>query len=133
MGFPKISRLFVLCAVCNRRRSYLPRVVDLGVVRSSVRHQERLCVSSLRSPELNAEYDEKTLVSLVPIPKLVLIIRATTEMVECASRMVEDGGEGVCGLDVNQNLSQPPKCNQLMPHEAPELAKLQVALYVGVR
>ena len=38
MGFPKISCLFVLCVVCNRRRSYLPRIVRLGVVRSRARH-----------------------------------------------------------------------------------------------
>ena len=41
--------------------------------------------------------------------------------------------EGVCGLDVNQSLSQPPKCIQLMPHVVPELTKLQEASYIGVR
>ena len=41
--------------------------------------------------------------------------------------------EGVCGLDVNESLSQPPKFIQLMPHEPLELAKLQKSLYVGVR
>ena len=41
--------------------------------------------------------------------------------------------EVICGLDVNQSLSQPPKCIQLMLHEAPELAKLQATSYVEVR
>ena len=31
------------------------------------------------------------------------------------------------------SLSQPPKCIQLTPHEAPELAKIQVASPSGVR
>ena len=40
--------------------------------------------------------------------------------------------EGVCGLDVNQNMSQPTKCIQLASHKALELKKLQEASYVGV-
>ena len=39
----------------------------------------------------------------------------------------------VCGLDVNQNLSQPTKYIPLTVHKAPELTKLQAASYVGVR
>ena len=41
MGFPKVSCLFVLCVVCNRRRSYLPEIMRLGVVRPGV--GEPLC------------------------------------------------------------------------------------------
>ena len=39
----------------------------------------------------------------------------------------------VCGLDVNQSLSQPTKYILLTVHKAPELTKLQAASYVGVR
>ena len=38
----------------------------------------------------------------------------------------------VCGLDVNQCLSQPTKYIPLTAHKAPELTKLQAASYVGV-
>ena len=41
--------------------------------------------------------------------------------------------ESVCGLDVNQSLSQPTKCIPLTVHKAPELTKLQAASYLGVR
>ena len=40
--------------------------------------------------------------------------------------------ESVSGLDVNQSLSQSPKCIQLTPYET-ELTKLQAVSYVGVR
>ena len=39
----------------------------------------------------------------------------------------------VCGLDVNQSLSQPTKYIPLTAHKAPELTKLQAASYVRVR
>ena len=39
----------------------------------------------------------------------------------------------VCGLDMNQSLSQPTKCILLPTNRAPELTKLQAALHVGVR
>ena len=39
----------------------------------------------------------------------------------------------VCGLDMNQSLSQPTKCILLPTNKAPELTKLQAALHVGVR
>ena len=41
--------------------------------------------------------------------------------------------ESVCGLDVNQSLSQPTKYIPLTVHKAPELAKLQAVSHVGVR
>ena len=41
--------------------------------------------------------------------------------------------ESVCGLDVNQSLSQPTEYIPLTVHKAPELTKLQEASYVGVR
>ena len=41
--------------------------------------------------------------------------------------------ESVCGLYVNQSLSQSTKHNSLTVHKAPELTKLQAASYVGVR
>ena len=41
--------------------------------------------------------------------------------------------ESVCGLDVNQSLSQRTKHIPLTVHKAPELTKLQAASYVGVR
>ena len=41
--------------------------------------------------------------------------------------------ESVCGLDVNQSLSQPTKYIPLAVHKAPELTRLQAASYVGVR
>ena len=41
--------------------------------------------------------------------------------------------ESVCGLDVNQSLSQPTKYIPLTVYKAPELTKLQAASYVGVR
>ena len=40
--------------------------------------------------------------------------------------------ESVCGLDVNQSLSQPTKYIPLTVHKGPELTKLQAASYVGV-
>ena len=41
--------------------------------------------------------------------------------------------ESICGLDVNQSLSQPTKCIPVTAHKAPELTKLPAATYVGVR
>ena len=41
--------------------------------------------------------------------------------------------ESVCGLDVNQSLSQPTKNIPHTVHKAPEFTKLQAASYVGVR
>ena len=41
--------------------------------------------------------------------------------------------ESVCGLYVNQSLSQPSKYIPLTIHKAPELTKLQAASYVGFR
>ena len=41
--------------------------------------------------------------------------------------------ESVCGLDVNQSLSQPTKYIPHMVHKAPELMKLQEASYLEVR
>ena len=41
--------------------------------------------------------------------------------------------ESVCGLDVNQSLSQPTKYISLTVHKAPEFTKLQASSYVGVR
>ena len=41
--------------------------------------------------------------------------------------------ESVCGLDVNQSLSQPTKYIPLTVHKAPELTKLQAASNVGIR
>ena len=41
--------------------------------------------------------------------------------------------ESVCGLDVNQSLSQPTKYIPLTVYKAPELTKLQASSYVGVR
>ena len=41
--------------------------------------------------------------------------------------------ESVCGLDVNQSLSQPTKYIPLMVHKIPELTKLQEASCVGAR
>ena len=41
--------------------------------------------------------------------------------------------ESVCGLDVNQSLSQPTKYIPLTVDKAPERTKLQAAAYVGVR
>ena len=40
--------------------------------------------------------------------------------------------ENVCGLDVDQSLSQPTKYIPLTVHKAPELTKLQATSYVGV-
>ena len=40
--------------------------------------------------------------------------------------------ESVCGLGVNQSLSQPTKYIPLTVHKAPELTKLQAASNVGV-
>ena len=39
----------------------------------------------------------------------------------------------VCGLDMDQSLSQPTKCTQLTLHNAPKLTKLQAVSYAGVR
>ena len=41
--------------------------------------------------------------------------------------------ESVCGLDVNQSLSQPTKYIPLTVHKAPKLTKLQAASNVEVR
>ena len=41
--------------------------------------------------------------------------------------------KSVCGLDVNQSLSQPTKYIPLTVHNPPELTELQAASYVGVR
>ena len=59
-----------------------------------------------------------------------LPLRAPAEKVECASRTA---AENVCGLDVNQSLSQPTKYSPPTPHKTPELMKLQAASYIAVR
>ena len=41
--------------------------------------------------------------------------------------------KSVCGLGLNQSLSQPAKYIPLTVHKAPELPKMQAASYVGVR
>ena len=48
---------------------------------------------------------------------------------------VEDGRHGVCSSDVHHLVQKPVSATQIQftPHEAPELAKLQAELYVGVR
>ena len=47
---------------------------------------------------------------------------------------VEDGGVFAHRMCTNwyKSLSQPLKCDSLTPTEAPELARLQAASYVGV-
>ena len=55
---------------------------------------------------------------------------APAETVENASRTA---AESVCGLNVNQSLSQPTKYIPVTVHKAPELTKLQAASHVGVR
>ena len=52
---------------------------------------------------------------------------------ETAGYALRTAAESVCGLDVNQSLSQPTKCIPFMAHKAPELTKLQAVSYVGVR
>ena len=44
----KVSRIFVLCALCNHLRSYLIRIEHSSVIRSWCRHRERSSVSGLR-------------------------------------------------------------------------------------
>ena len=48
-------------------------------------------------------------------------------------RSRSSAAESVCGLDVNQSLSQPTKYIPLTVHKALELMKLQATSYVGVR
>ena len=74
--------------------------------------------------------DEQALVHRVNQLTWTLPLRAPAETVGCASRTT---AESVCGLDVNQCLSQPTKCIPLTAHKAPKLTKLQAASYVGVR
>ena len=61
---------------------------------------------------------------ILPGPKRLRVRRVRTS---------RSAAESVCGLDVNQSLSQPTKYISLTVHEAPELIKLQAASYVGVR
>ena len=58
-----------------------------------------------------------------PGPKLLRVRRVRSRT----------AAESVCGLDVNQSLSQQTKYIPLTVHKAPELTKLQAASYVGVR
>ena len=76
---------------------------------------------------------ERTLVNRAYQLTRTLLFPAWAEKVKSTSSTVEDGGESVCGLDVNQSLSQPTKYIPLTVHKAPELTKLQAASYVGVR
>ena len=79
---------------------------------------------------------ERTLVNRAYQLTRTLLFPARAETVEStSSTTVEDGGRErfVCGLDVNQSLSQPTKYIQLTVHKAPELTKLLAASYVGVR
>ena len=69
---------------------------------------------------------ERTLINRVYQLTRTLLYPARAETVESAA-------ESVCGLDVNQSLSQPTKYIPLTAHKAPELTKLQAASYVGVR
>ena len=63
-----------------------------------------------------------------------LLYLARAEMVKRVRRVRSRSAvESVCGLDVNQSLSQPTKHIPLTAHKAPELTKLQAASYVGVR
>ena len=73
---------------------------------------------------------ERTLVNRAYELIRTLLFPARAETVESTSSTVEDGGRG---LDVNQSLSQPTKYIPLTVNKAPELTKLQAALYVGVR
>ena len=59
-----------------------------------------------------------------------LLFPARAETAESTSSTAT---ESVCGLDVNQSLSQPTKYIPLTVHKAPELTKLQAASYVGAR
>ena len=74
--------------------------------------------------------DDQTLVHRVDQLTLTLSLLAPVETVEYAPRTA---AESVCGLDVNQILSQPTKCISLTTHKAPELTTLHAASYVGVR
>ena len=107
----------------NRRHSYLCRIGRLSGVRYRGRHRESLCASGLRSPELSAQVRRaNSCTSCKPAHMDAFITRTGRNY---ASRTA---AERVCGLDVNQNLSQPTKCIPLTAHKAAELTKLQAAL-----
>ena len=73
---------------------------------------------------------ERTLVNRAYQLTRTLLYPARAETVESTTRT---STESVCGLDVDQSLSQPTKYIPLTVHKAPELMKLQAASYVGVR
>ena len=77
---------------------------------------------------------ERTLVNRAYQLTRTLLYPARAETVERVRRVrSRAAAESVCGLDVNQSLSQPTKYIPLTVHKAPELTKLQAASYVGVR
>ena len=88
---------------------------------------ESLCGATgypLRTPRLeDTMLDAHTREPITVITERYLVRRVRSRSV----------AESVCGLDVNQILSQPTKYIPLTVHKAPELTKLQAASYVGVR
>ena len=88
------AKTFILCVVCNRYRSYLPRIMRLGVVHSRVRHLEGLCVSCLRSTELSAEERQKN--SCISCTHAQMGACSTFNGRNCCVCIehVEDGGRG---------------------------------------
>ena len=75
---------------------------------------------------------ERTLVNRAYQLTRTLLYPARAETVESTSS-ARSAAESVCGLEVNQSLSQPTKYIPLTVHKAPELTKLQAASYAGVR
>ena len=137
-GFLKIAYLFLLCVECHRRHSYLCRIGRLSGVRYNGRHRESLCTSGLRSPEPSAQV--RRVNSCTSACKPAHIDASITRTGRNGWVRVEDGRgrsrtatESLCGLEMNQSLSQPIKCIPLTVHKAPELTKLQAASYVKVR
>ena len=77
--------------------------------------------------------DEQTLVHDVNKLTWTLPLRGTTETVEYASRTVEDGRRERLWSGCEPKPVSVDQMHSLTAHKAPELTKLQAALYVGVR
>ena len=124
-------------ALCGVQSSPLVFVPDRPIfwVRYRGRHRESLCASGLCSPELSAQVRRaKSCTSCKPgshgrfhythRPKRLSMHRG---------RWSRAAAEGVCGLNMNQSLSQLTKCIPLTAHKFPEVTKLQAASHVGGR
>ena len=121
-----VSREIVATRTCAGSCDYLGYATVAGTGRDSV---FQVCI--LLSWVL--KLDDQTLVHFIPQPTWTLPCAHRPKRLSVRRRRSRTVAESVCGLDVNQSLSQPTKFIPLTPHKVPELTKLQEASYAGIR